>query len=76
MAIYKKIINILDNYRVKNHILQRVLVLSAAFTQYGCVSCHLIWITRENANYMVTVKRSGGDCDSPKNISFIITNSL
>ena len=27
-----------------------LLILSAAFMQFGCVSGHLIWITRENAN--------------------------
>ena len=52
------------------------MILSAAFTQYGCVSGRLIWTTRDKANYVITVKRIGSDYDTPKHISFIITNSL
>ena len=46
-----------------------------AFTQFGCVSGHLIWITRGNANEVIMVKRLSSDCDSSKHISFIIPNA-
>jgi len=35
-------------------------------------SGHLAWITRENANYVIMIKRLGSDYDSPKHISFVI----
>ena len=38
--------------------------------------CLIIFrITRESANYVITVKRLGSDYDSPRHISFIINNS-
>ena len=36
----------------------------AAFSQFGCVSGLLVWITRENVNYVIMVKRLGSDYDS------------
>ena len=68
--------NVLSTFVITDHIYIYfifLLILSAVFTNFGWFPGLLIWITRENANYVIMMKRLSSGYDSPKHISFIIT---